>query len=223
MNMCSHFLASQHPRAPPPQAPELTEIFCTLTHPHGPSTSAAFDLCPQRDCDVGSYIPVGVRLHELSPQTDALLLTVYLPVGPALPRARTHLTYVPASHYPEAEEGEVPRARLVRGTSQQLRRPEASSQPGCTPARAILSAHDGMAALTISLLTMSLPAPTQDPLFMRLDKPSEQIVDCGDFEVALGLNEGAAELFVHFGNAPLKKAFMEYVCSAAQEPKRRRQ
>ena len=79
-----------------------------------------------------------------------------------------------------------------------------------------------MAAAAVSLLTMSLPAPAQDPLYVRLDTPSEQIAECGDHEVALGLGDGAAELYIRFGHAPLKQAFMECVLSELREQKRLR-
>jgi len=79
-----------------------------------------------------------------------------------------------------------------------------------------------MAALTASLLTVSLPAPAQDPLYVRLDTPSEQIAECGDHEVALGVDGDSAELYIRFGHAPLKKAFIECVRSGLREQKRRR-
>ena len=52
-------------------------------------------------------------------------------------------------------------------------------------------------------------ATLQDPLYVRLDKPSEQIKECDEREMALGLNEGAAELFLHFGSDELKATFMQ--------------
>ena len=46
---------------------------------------------------------------------------------------------------------------------------------------------------------------------MRLDKPTDQVDECCEREVALRLNKGAAELFIHFGSKELKAVFMRRV------------
>ena len=52
---------------------------------------------------------------------------------------------------------------------------------------------------------------------MHLETPAETIEDYGGLDVALGLNDGAAGLFIHFGNSALKEAFMG--CVSREEPK----
>ena len=57
---------------------------------------------------------------------------------------------------------------------------------------------------------------------MRLDAPAEVVVDCGGLEVALGLLGGAVELFVHFGKASPKEAFMRCIRGETPAPAKRR-
>ena len=71
---------------------------------------------------------------------------------------------------------------------------------------------------------LCVPVPTQDPLYVHLETPATTIEDYGGLEVALGLNDGAAGLYIHFGNSALKEAFMG--CVGRVEPtdaKRRRE
>ena len=74
----------------------------------------------------------------------------------------------------------------------------------------------------VGLDTSSETAPAQEPLQVRLDTPAQLVVDCGQFEVALGLLGGDVEIFIHFGNAPLKQAFMQCIRGEAPASAKRR-